>query len=309
MESKQPLREELPPPYSVRASDYVSPSHNPQETSMTSHLQHHLAFLPSRIRMTREARSIQQSLDDASLLDFIIPEVEAFLSCLSSLHPTPKQAYLKLVPEAAVPRNAKLSGMDDMRQRGEHCQVVRVTTSPAADEKKSPPADSPGATSQQDWSTGREFSDWGRFGDSLSTEPSSQARDVLWWKDEAMARRLASHLQPATVGSEPPALETPVQAAVEHRLPAQKEKKKWPWARKSSASDSTASFAARSVERDVETFPGRSNAAASKAPPKEHGGARMSITAEEVAFRVENDFGIMESAGGWAVVLAVWVTA
>ncbi|KAI2625538.1 hypothetical protein GGS21DRAFT_306946 [Xylaria nigripes] len=294
MDSSQFPIEEQPPPYSAHAINTTSTQ---ELSSATSHLQHHFSSLPTRIRKTREIHSIQQSLDDTSLLDLLIPAIETFLSHLSNTHPIPPRAYLKLVPAAAIPPNATLSGLDEMRQRGEHCQVVRVSL---ADEKKGQrgPCDS-----GQDWSAGREFSDWGRFGDSAMSE---SARDMLWWRDEDMAQRLASHLRPATVENEPPVLETLVQAVVEQRLPAQKEKKKWLWARK--GSDSTASFATKTVEKEVEAFSGRSNLVPAKVRPKNHGGARMSIAAEEVAFRKENDFGIMESIRGWAVVLSVRVT-
>ncbi len=124
-----------------------------------------------------------------------------------------------------------------------------------------------------------------------------------------MARRLARHLQPAT-RNEPTPLQTPVQVAVEARLPAQKEKKGWFWGKKGNTSGSTSTFAAKTVQADVESFPGRGNA--TQPPPKEaqkkgKGGARMSVTAEEVAFRSENELGLMESTRGWAVVVVVQV--
>ncbi|KAI3340489.1 hypothetical protein F4824DRAFT_423841 [Ustulina deusta] len=305
--------EELPPPYSVRTSEYASTSHSGsiQEGSFISHLQHHLASLPNRIRMTQEAHSIQQSLDDASLLDLLLPEIDDFLAYLGSLHTTPELAHLTLIPEAAVPPSAILSGTEEMRQRGEPCRVARVAVGLSNNEKKSTTASDSKqtATSSPDWSVGREFSDWGRFGDSPSPTNPSQTQSMLWWRDENMARRLARHLQPAT-RNEPTPLQTPVQVAVEARLPAQKEKKGWFWGKKGNTSGSTSTFAAKTVQADVESFPGRGNA--TQPPPKEaqkkgKGGARMSVTAEEVAFRSENELGLMESTRGWAVVVVVQV--
>ncbi|KAI0472524.1 hypothetical protein F4859DRAFT_108428 [Xylaria cf. heliscus] len=308
MDSKRIPDEELPPPYSVHVGDQASASHNAQEASLTSHLQQHLTSLPSRIRMNREAHSVQQSLDDASLLDLLLPEIDDFLAYLGGLHNTPKLAHLTIVPETVVPQNAILSGMEEMRRRGEICRVARVNINPSHDEKKSPAGrdSNRDASTSQDWSVGREFSDWGRFGDSTSSTDPSQAHSMLWWKDEEMAHRLARHLQPPT---EPTPLQTPVQATVEERLPAQKPKKGWFWGNKNSSSSSTSTFATKTVQADVESFPGRDNTARTvqKSRGQETGGARMSVTAEEVAFRIENDLGIVESARGWAVVVAVHV--
>ncbi|KAI0531537.1 hypothetical protein GGR58DRAFT_230626 [Xylaria digitata] len=305
MGSKHIPEEDFPPPYSVHAGD-----HGAQEGSLTSHLQHHLASLPNRIRKTQEAHSVQQSLDDASLLDLLLPEIHDFLAYLGSLHTTPKLAHLTLIPEAVVPPDAILSGMEEMRQRGEPCRVARVNLSLSSNEKKSVTAHESrrAANNSQDWSPGREFSDWGRFGESPTATDSSQSQSTLWWRDENMARRLARCLQP-TNGNEPASLQTPVQETVEERLPAQKEKKGWFWGKKANTG-STSTFAAKTVQADVETFPGRGNATqtpAKKSAEKERGGARMSVTAEEVAFRTENEFGLMESSRGWAIVIAVQV--
>ncbi|KAI0407772.1 hypothetical protein F4802DRAFT_486959 [Xylaria palmicola] len=309
MGSKRIPEEDLPPPYSVHFDHHASASQATQAASLTSHLQSHLTSLPNRIRMNREAHSIQQSLDDASLLDLLLPEIDDFLTYLGSLHTTPRLAHLTLVPEAAVPPDAVLSGMAEMRQRGEVCRLVRVNTKPSSDEKKSATSSDPvpGASDGETWSVGREFSDWGRFGDPTSSSDSPQARDVLWWKDEDMAHRLARHLQPPPA---PAPLQTPVQVAVEERLPAQKAKKGWLWGRKGSASGGDSTFATKTVQADVDAFPARddtTHTTQGNARERDQNGARMSVAAEEVAFRIENDLGIVESARGWAVVVTVHV--
>ncbi|TRX92229.1 hypothetical protein FHL15_006844 [Xylaria flabelliformis] len=309
MDSKQMPEEELPPPYSVHVGDHVSSSQSTQEVSLTSHLQQHLTSLPNRIRMNREAHSVQQSLDDASLVDLLLPEIEDFLAYLGGLHNAPKLAHLTLVPETAVAQDAVLSGMEDMHRRGEICRVARVKLHPNNDEKKSTTTrdSKEGASTSQDWSVGREFSDWGRFGDSTSSTDSSQGQSMLWWRDEDMAQRLARHLQPL---EEPAPLKTSVQETVEERLPAQKPKKGWFWGRKGSTSSSTSTYATKTVQADVESFPGRgasTQTTAQKGREQDNTGAKMSVTAEEVAFRIENNLGIVESARGWAVMVAVHV--
>ncbi|KAI1120525.1 hypothetical protein F5Y10DRAFT_124290 [Nemania abortiva] len=300
MDSKHIPEEELPPPYSV---------HGTQGGSLTSHLQQNLASLPNRIRMNQEAHSVQQSLDDASLVELLVPKIYDFFSYLGGLRATPKLSHLVLIPEAAVPHNAILSGMDEMHKNGELCRLARVNMNLGGDEKKptTTNASNRDANTSEDWPAGQEFSDWGRFGDSRSSADPSQAEDMLWWKDENMARRLARLLRPMTNRDEPAPLQSPVQATVEERIPAQKEQRRWFWSRKGNGSNSTSTHATESVRSDVETFPGRDNPVQSttKAQSKEKSGAIMSVTAKEVAFRTENEFGLVGSISGWAVVVVV----
>jgi hypothetical protein len=328
------VAEESPPPYTIHASDakptYQSSidsidSSSRYAESATSHLQHHLTSLPTRIRRTQQVHSFQRSLDDASLLDFLVPEVENFLAHIGNLTTTPKLAHLTLVPESAIPPNAVLSSMEELRRRGELCQVARVNVYPSHSnmgskaesnrDKKKPETDED--SEGQTWTAGQEFSDWGRFGESSSSaDLSSQAQAMLWWKDEDMARRLARHLQPERQ-TEQSVLNTPVQTIVEERLPLQKEKKSWFWGRKgsSSSSSSASAFGAKTVEKDVPAIlPERSDDATdsngrrnSNQKQKQQAGTKMTVTAEEVAFRTENNFGIMESKSGWAVVVVVHI--
>ncbi|KAI0113691.1 hypothetical protein GGR51DRAFT_20815 [Nemania sp. FL0031] len=306
MESKHIPEEELPPPYSV-----ASASDSSQDASITAHLQHNLTSLPNRIRMNQEAHSVQQSLDDASILDLLLPEIDDFLSQLGGLRSAAKLSHLILIPEAAVPPTAVLSSMEDMRKRGEFCRVARVKTRLGGDEKRASSKDdsNQGVDSSQDWSVGREFDDWGRFGDSSSSTDPLQTEGMLWWRDENMAGRLARHLQPTTTQDEPASPKTPVQAIVEERLPVQKEKKGW-FRKKDNSSSSLSTFATKTVKSAVETFPGKDSATPSstkKAKERESSGAKMSVAAEEVAFRTQNDFGIMESIRGWALVVVVYI--
>lgn len=128
--------EELPPPYTSYASDATPFSYGTQVNSLASHLQHHLASLPDRIRSTQQAHSVQQSLDDSSLVDALLPDIESFLAHLGNLHTIPGLAHLTPVPEATVPPHAILSGLEVMHQRGELCQVARVKLDLGSKEKK-----------------------------------------------------------------------------------------------------------------------------------------------------------------------------
>ncbi|CAJ2511929.1 Uu.00g075540.m01.CDS01 [Anthostomella pinea] len=303
MDSKAPAGElELPPPpYTVRDDDATS--YNVlQPVSLTSQLQHHRMSLPDRIRATQEAHTTQQSFDDLALLDHLVPGIETFLADLGRRHTAPSLATLTLVPEAAVPRDAVLSGFEEMRQRGEVCEVSRVAVYPNLTDgkdskKRSSNAHGQASSGDQHWASGKEFSDWGRFGElSTATEDSTSNDGMFWWRDEDLAHRLASYMQPKIEKRVSTKHMSVVQNVVEQRLPAQKDKKGWAWGRRVSGSG----------KRGEDVLPAVKPVASEdqqQAPDR----VQMSVIADKVAFRRENDFGIWESLGGWAIVVAVRV--
>ncbi|KAI1139972.1 hypothetical protein F5Y05DRAFT_380655 [Hypoxylon sp. FL0543] len=293
---------DAPPPYTALPSSSATTSDELQLNSLTSHLQHHVASLPDRIRVTQQARKAEQTLSDASLLDHIVPIVDEFLADLGARHGPVPLATLTLVPDAALPENAVLSGMEDMKRRGEVCRVSRVPIcSHSKDSKsRSSVSKSQNANSDPSWASGQEFSGWGRFG-----EPEFPAEDVtkrdqtLWWHDEEMAHRLASYLQPQRERKECTEHRSAVQVVVEQRIPPKKEKKGWLWGRRPSLQ--------RPPESSAEATPVGNGTEVDKQQDEQREGAEMMVSAREVAFRQENEFGILESLRGWAIVVAVQV--
>ncbi|KAI8957940.1 hypothetical protein F5Y11DRAFT_62293 [Daldinia sp. FL1419] len=305
MDSKEPLEAppEAPPPYTAVPTN-ISALDELQLSSLTSHLQHHVASLPGRIRATQQARKAEQSFSDASLLDHIVPLLEEFLLDLGARQIPVPLATLTLVPGAAVPKNAVLSGMEDMRRRGEICRVSRISIEGFGKDFKdskvgSGTHKSPKISEDPSWAPGQEFSDWGRF-----DEPGSPLDDVadkiktLWWRDEEMAHRLANYLQPKREKKPSPKLNTVVQAVVEQRLPAKKEKKSWFWGKRAKEQTSP---------EPIVPNPPQIDAVIDDTEELQKQGADMTVTAQEVAFRQENELGIWESVRGWAIVVAVKV--
>ncbi|KAI0385451.1 hypothetical protein F5Y04DRAFT_186027 [Hypomontagnella monticulosa] len=292
---------EAPPPYTAVPANPTNTNSNGLElNSLTSHLQHHVLSLPDRIRATQQARRAEQTLSDVSLLDYIVPVVEEFLADLGARHTPVPLATLTLVPGAAVPGNAVLSGLEDMKRRGEISRISRISINNAGkDSKSGAEFRSPQSTSEdQSWISGQEFTDWGRFGESNSlVDDSAEKAKTLWWHDEEMAHRLASYLQPKKEIA-PVDVNSVVQAVVEHRIPQKKEKKGWGWGRRTSIQRTPEVPIPNPVEPD---------AAAARSREQEQKGAEMTVSAEEVAFRQENDFGILESVRGWGIIVAVKV--
>ncbi|KAI0130778.1 hypothetical protein F4814DRAFT_142842 [Daldinia grandis] len=299
MDSKEPL--EAPPPYTASPTNFTTLD-DLQLNSLTSHLQHHITSLPDRIRATQQARRVEESFSDASLLDHIVPVLEEFLVDLGARHTPVPLATLTLVPGAAVPKNAILSGLEDMKRRGEICRVSRISIQSAGkDFKSSSGALRPPEISENpSWASGQEFSDWGRF-----DEPSSlcggaaEKTDSLWWRDEEMARRLANYLQPKKEKKPEVKVNSVVQTVVEQRLPPKKEKKSWFWGKRAGGQ--------KSPEPTVPISPQIDAAKESIQEEQEKQGADMIVTAQGVAFRQENDLGIWESVRGWGIVVTVKV--
>ncbi|KAI1388652.1 uncharacterized protein F4822DRAFT_252599 [Hypoxylon trugodes] len=292
MDFKKSLEE--PPPYTAVPTN-VGALDEFQLNTLTSHLQRHVATLPGRIRETQEARRAEQTISDASLLDHIVPIVEEFLADLANRHGRVPLASLTLVPDTAVPKNAMLSGLEDMKRRGELCRISRVSIyTPGKDSKSSSGISKPRFNSEDpDWAPGQEFTDWGRFGESsFSTDETTEKQKALWWQDEEMAHRLASYLQPKREKKPPAELNSIVEAVVEHRIP-QKKKRGWNLGKRTSDKESP---------EPPTSGPSITHVAKNK--PDE---AEMTVTVQEVAFRRENEFGIWESIRGWGIVVVVRV--
>lgn len=119
----------------------------------------------------------------------------------------------------------------------------------------------------------RAFDDWGRW-----DEPSSStSRESLWWSDDEMASRLARYLQP----------DRPRRAAPPPVAPPVQPKKSSGWG----------------MFRKAESTP--PPPPAPRAPRNEEDEVLMTVKAEEVTFRRENEFGIWESKTGWGLVVRV----
>ncbi|RYP51767.1 hypothetical protein DL768_002990 [Monosporascus sp. mg162] len=278
MDIKSP--DDVPPPYNTIHYHGISPETPPSE-SLTSHLQSHVASLPSRIRASQRAHTAQQRMDDTLLMDHIAPAIEEFLIDLGAQAPTPPLATLTIVPGGAVPETAVLSGLEETQKRGELGRLFKVNLKEGTKGIQSP---------------------------SYSTP--SQNASLLWWHDEAMARRLARSLQPKKVEKKQPvARASPVQVAAERELSPEKQKRGWGWGwgrwRSGLGSGETCG---RGAMGDPSSRTGASEASASfdaQGRVQEQDEAQMAVEAQEVAFRVENDLGILESMRGWAIVVIV----
>ncbi|KAK3312916.1 hypothetical protein B0H66DRAFT_485386 [Apodospora peruviana] len=287
-------------------------------SSFTSPLSAHLQSLPARMRATQAARSTERAAQDLELITLLVPHVETFLSELGSMgwRTPPVVAELTLVPASAVPRGAAMSGAAQRRREGDFVRVVRVeagkrdTTNINTSEKgggggggqvqgSSNSTRNYAEEEEDDDDDGRNsflrpsepgFDEWGRF----DTEPSSSSgdnHDTWFFHDEAMAHRLANYLRP-----EPNLDRRHIQAAVAGVRPSSGSG--WRWGRKKQTPAATTQpTPAAPVRQQVSPL----------LQPGETERASMTVRAEEVTFRKENDFGIWETITGYGIVVAVRV--
>ncbi|KAH7347268.1 hypothetical protein B0T11DRAFT_140796 [Plectosphaerella cucumerina] len=267
---------DLPPSYSDATSS--SPCGPP---SYTSHLSAYLASLPATIRTNHDSHLAHQAAFDADLLALLTPDIDSLLLLLSSPAPShrapPQTASLVLVPAAAVPSGARYVHDD---APGHVVRVARISdpTGSVPSFKKSGNSEKRASSAWDAWgsqgessssSATREFSDWGRWEDDGDAEAAANAGSLWWWRDEDLARRLAGHLQPGP------------QIRVDRA----------------------------SVRQAVETsrgqgFRDRLRTDSSRAPPGESP-AMMTVVAEEVTFRRENEMGIWERLNGWGIIARI----
>ncbi|KAI0181223.1 hypothetical protein GGR52DRAFT_523317 [Hypoxylon sp. FL1284] len=293
---------EPPPPYSATPTNMnTTDVEDLSSESPTSLLQAYIKSLPGRVRAARQASQDKQATSDALLLDCIRPLVEEFLVRVAAVYCGPLLATLTLVPGTAVPKSAVLSGSEEMDRRGDISRVARVTIDRKGKDSKSVSEYSKTRSMVKDpyWASGRESSDWGRLSDaSSSSDDDIDVGEALWWQDEDMARRLASYLQPNSEKRASLEIDSVIQAVAEQRMPSKF--KRWRgWWEGSRARNSSGSAGMPYTDHNVgvdKWYEGRGN-----------DDAEMAISAQKVAFRHENDFGLLESLSGWGIIVAVRV--
>lgn len=280
--SKQPtanlLDEDLPPPYEFPPASSSAPS-IPADTR-SSLFAAHLTNLHSQIASERAVRTSVREQRDSQTLALLVPHIEELLSSIAAMHPPPSLVEATMVPDEAVDKAWRFIDSDN-KLRGEARRLLRVERDLKLEGDRKP---SPRTEAEPEPQVGA-FDEWGRWEDKDdTTTPNSDA--VLWWSDEAMARRLAKHLQP-----DRPTARVDRQTVRAHVAQAKEDRKgsRWSLFKKDEPpkppppSFASAPRHARDSDEDV----------------------TMTVRAEEVTFRKESDLGIWESKTGWGIVVRI----
>lgn len=309
--STTPSHNSPPPPTSSSSS---SPA--PLSTVFISPIAAHFDALPSRLRAAQHARASDQAARDLDTITLLVPAIEAFLRDLDAT-PAPI-AELTLVPASSVPRARgwALSDGAERRREGEVVRVIRVDDladtkldsekSPTTTSEKSRPAPQAPSTNDDDDdddntqihkdSRAYGFDAWGRFDDASPFDGPAATNTPpppTFFTDEDIARRLASYLEPkAEVKVERRA----VQAAVES---SSSSSSRWKWGRKKEETTPGGFAAVTAVSAAAPGLAGTGTGGGGA------GGVRVTVRAEEVTFRRENEIGLWESLSGFGVVVRV----
>ncbi|TQV94362.1 NAD-dependent epimerase/dehydratase family protein [Cordyceps javanica] len=328
---------DMPPPYSPRPSSSTTvPSDAPvpysscyPPSSSSSSSIHaadslfaaHLATMRCQIREQQATRASLQDRHDARLLALLVPHVEAVLASLAATTttttaPPPRLVQATLIPDCAAvapvaagwtPAETHGTG----GRGGETHSVVRVqtrlpakmagdgklpaTTATATAAAAAEPGDDDAVPERQ------EFDGWGRWGeDAAVAAGGTRDEDELWWKDEDLAVRLASHLQPARRNVV--AVDRPTVAA----RAAESNKARSRWKILGGGGGGGGRSSGGSTPPPPPPPPTLAVASRPAAPVQcDDDDVSMRVTAEEVTFRRENEMGIWESNTGWGVVVRV----
>ncbi|KAK2059673.1 hypothetical protein LY76DRAFT_15420 [Colletotrichum caudatum] len=286
--SKTPREDgDLPPPsYSEATTSHASiPSFHPASSVSAT-----LDSLSSLLRVTQSQQTARDTITTTNLLPLLTPHITSLLTRLGTTPHPPTLTELYLVPVAAVGPEWSIASAAE-RRAGEVAHVVRVRpeTDPdskggGSESKRAAWSASAGAagSSSRDY----EFDEWGRWDDDAAAA-STSGEGCWWWDDGALARRLAKRLQPE------PKLDRVVVCAPVEQTREEKKAARWGMFRSATQSSSPASPLPRQPD----------NAAA--AASKQDGDVVMTVRAEEVTFRRENEMGIWESMRGYGIVARV----
>ncbi|KAK4222541.1 hypothetical protein QBC38DRAFT_80193 [Podospora fimiseda] len=286
-------------------------------SSLTSTLTNHLRTLPARLNLIQHARATEQASRELDIITYLVPSIESFLNDYASLHPLPPTAELTIVPTAAVPTGWLLSGAAERRKEGELVRVLKVNI-PSKNSngdflpnggqgekggRRETQANDDGDFGDRSLSSPSQeagFDEWGRFECEETDGPGGLSKQGWsWFKDEDMARRLATYLRP--------------EVNVERKQVAKQvvENKKAVAAERGSIWGRWGRGGKKEKEqRESVLGPTGLTGIVAPGPAVENreDGVKMSVRAREVTFRKENDFGVWEGRSGFGIVVTVRVT-
>lgn len=247
-----------------------------------------LRSLPLQMRRARQDQVNHQKDDEHLLVEHLIPYIAEFFHNLPASvlylqnHQRPLSAELILLPANAAPATQgwALSGLDQRREDAALVQVVEVT------------------------SPGKEKLDCldQKPSDTLYETLGGDGKDLLWWRNEDLAGRLAStircYLEPErNAGS---VLRSAYGANGLY------EKQEGGFVRRNGFTSRDKSHASTGHK----ALGSQSRSGTQNGNRNDDSGViKATVQTEEVTFRCENDMGLWESSSGWVIVVTVTVTS
>ncbi|KAK2601889.1 hypothetical protein QQS21_004576 [Conoideocrella luteorostrata] len=289
--SKYVEDEYLPPPYSTTHGAAAraigrSPAFAIAPPDSSSLFSAQLSSLRGQMREEQAAHSSAREQQDYEILSLLVPYVETLLHSIAAVNPPPSLVEATLVPDEAVSREWLFSDAE-AQQNGHFTKLVRVERHlklDRGDQKRAPLT----STSRNTDVDNKEFDGWGRWKTEEEADKTNSEME-MWWLDEDMAHRLAKHLQPS------PAPASVNRQTVRTQVEQNKEAKKggrW-------------SFFKKDEPLAKASTPSASSSPSPAAYNTPLDDINMTVKAEEVTFRRQNDMGLWESKTGWGLVVRV----
>lgn len=269
-----------PPSYSEATVPGGSQSHPPtyNEKPNPDPIDALVSRLPSLIRERQQSHASQRLSEDDTLIQHMMPFVRDFFLDFSTETHTkgsrdsyePLSMELMLVPQDAARRDEgwTLAGIDERREQTAFFRLNEIA-----------------APGQLRWVS--------KNGESIQVRDDAAGTDILWWRDEERALRLASALR---------GIVTPERSQQEEAQQQVEEEQEIAETPDNKGKSPIRSFFGRSkkspqaVQRPFPKIQNKTFATVSL------GSVHVHVQAEEVTFRGENDFGLWESSSGWAIV-------
>lgn len=247
--------ETAPPPSYTDSIDSINTS-----SYYSTQIRSQLLTLTHQISSLQTQKSLLSDAQDEKILSLLTSEIQIYLS--SFANSGLQRGTLILVPAGGLTDENALPTDYDFKRADEYDMVVRVRT--------------------KDVECNDKF--------ELS---SSNSGDLMYWRDEDMAQRLAGYLKPLP---DQKTVELPPRKTEPVSQPGDPKVKGFWGSRKKSAPGIPTTAVA------VET--GTMKMGVNEATKDK---VLMDVKAEEVVFRTENEFGIYEMQTGWGILLKLRV--
>ncbi|KAH8778608.1 hypothetical protein F5883DRAFT_542319 [Diaporthe sp. PMI_573] len=241
--------------------------------------------LPFLVRERQQSQASQRFSEDDALMQHMMPFIRDFFLDFSTDNNVKRyrnsrdslSMELMLVPQDAA-RSDEGWQLAGLSERKEHSAFFRFNEIAAPDQLR--------------WVS--------KNGESIQVRDDAAEADMLWWRDEVHAVRLASAVRGVVTPERSEKSEARRQVGIEEQevLSEQSDSKR------KSPMRSLFGLSKKSqppVERAVPKVQNKTFATDSL------GSVQVHVQAEEVTFRRENDFGLWESSSGWAIVIQATV--
>ncbi|RDW72152.1 hypothetical protein BP5796_08186 [Coleophoma crateriformis] len=291
-----PEREEAPPSYtSSVAPSSRHPKHEKSPENIPTHygaqINAQLHALTNSLSSLHVQRSLLAGAKDDQILSLLTESIQTYIARFSTTGL--RTGTLILIPSGAVVENGQpLPTMRDptFGNRGEFDVVMRVGDAQAE---------------------GSESPAW-------PEAPGDEGGDLFWWTDGDMAQRLVQALRPQIEETEKSRdgneeqqdCKTSTEPAQQSESTQPSKASVWGFLKKSSKNSAKPQSVAAMVPQKAashDSMPSKTGLKEVKQREPDKENVIMHIDAEQIVFRYENDFGLLQTKTGWSIIVRLTI--